>query len=94
MNIDLIPSRDGLIGFARILIDNTIHLGCIGIHKKLNDDGYRLTYPEKSGRQVFYPITAEMSAQIEQGIFEKLNDVLKEVKNDRYHSDGDTGNEL
>ena len=94
VNIDLIPNRAGLIGFARVLIDENIFLGCIGIHKKLNDKGYRLTYPEKSGRQVFYPITVEMSALIEKSIFDKLNDVMKDVKSDRYNSNGNTRDEL
>ena len=78
--IDLIPSRDGLIGFAKVLVDDAFCLGCIGIHKKLNKTGYRLTYPEKAGRQVFYPINKETSALIEKTIFNKLNDVMKKVK--------------
>lgn len=91
VNIELIQNRDGLIGFARILIDNSICLGCIGIYKKLNKKGYRLTYPEKSGRQVFYPINIEMTREIEQSVFNKLSDVLKKVKYDRYGCDDDTG---
>ncbi len=90
VKIDLIPNRDGLVGFARILIDGSICFGCIGIYKKLNKDGYRLTYPEKSGRLVFYPINIEMTRQIEQSIFDKLNDVLKKVNYDRYCSDDNT----
>lgn len=90
VNIDLIPSKDVLIGFARILINNSICLGCIGIYKRLNKKGYHLTYPEKSGKQVFYPINIEMTRQIEQSVFGKLNDVLKRVKYDRYCSDDNT----
>lgn len=94
VKIDLIKNREGLIGFARLLLENDVFLGCIGIHKKLDGSGYRLTYPEKSGRQVFYPINAKMSALIEKSIFDKLNDVMKDVKSDRYNSNGNTRDEL
>jgi stage V sporulation protein G len=83
-NIDFIKPIDGLIGFASVVIDNDIYLSSIAIHKRLNVDGYRLTYPEKSGRSVFYPINKQASHKIEQAIFEKLKNVMSRLKHDRY----------
>lgn len=85
VSIDFIKSRDGLIGFANVVFDNRIFLGCIGIHKKLAG-GYRITYPTKAERHLFHPISAEAGQAIETAIFEKLKDVMKKLNNDRYNS--------
>ncbi|MBI1328205.1 MAG: hypothetical protein GC136_11290 [Alphaproteobacteria bacterium] len=80
VQITLIKPKDGLIGFASLVIGQALFLGGIGIHRKLNGSGYRLTYPtRRSGEQnfnVFHPITREAGQAIEQAIFEKLNDVM------------------
>ena len=86
VNIDIIKPNNGLIGFASLLIGNDIFLSSIAIHKRLNSDGYRLTYPKKGNRDLFYPINKHASKAIEQAIFEKLKDVMSNVKNDRYNN--------
>ena len=87
VNISFIKNRDGLIGFASLVINDQLYLSSIGIHKKLNDTGYRLTYPNKfignSPINIFHPINREASNAIEEGIFNKLNEVMK---NDRHSS--------
>ena len=85
IQISLIKQTDGLIGFASLVIDNQIYLSSIGIHKKLSSAGYRLTYPKKNGFDLFYPITAQASQFIETAIFEKLEDVMKKARDDRYN---------
>ncbi|CCZ30531.1 putative uncharacterized protein [Proteobacteria bacterium CAG:495] len=85
VNIDFIKPRDGLIGFASITFDNKLFLGCIGIHKKLTG-GYRITYPTKSERHLYHPISNELGRDIENAIFEKLKDVMKKLNDDRYDS--------
>lgn len=95
-NIEFIKSTNGLIGFASLIIDDFLFLSSIAIHKKLSDDGYRLTYPTKQkGDQnfnVYYPINKTASKTIEQAIFEKLKDVMnKATTNDRYNSTNNKG---
>ena len=79
VSIDLIKPTNGLIGFASLVINNEIFLSSIGIHKKLDGSGYRLTYPSKGTYSIYYPITKITGKAIETAIFNKLNDVMKKV---------------
>ncbi len=81
VQIEFIKPNNGMIGFASILINDSIFLSSIAIHKKLNAEGYRITYPSKGKFSIFYPINKEVSKQIEEAIFEKLNDVMIKSKN-------------
>lgn len=87
VKISIIKNKDGLIGFASLVINDQLYLSSIGIHKKLSDSGYRLTYPNKyvgdTPLNIFHPINREMSQAIEEAIFNKLSEVMK---NDRYNS--------
>ena len=91
IKIQLIRPNDGLIGFASIVINECLYLGCIGIHRKLAG-GHRLTFPKKDGFDICYPINQRTSQMIETAIFEKLESVMKRTENDRYnrneYSDG------
>ena len=84
VNISLIKPKDGLIGFASIVVDDSLYLGSIGIHQKLNG-GFRITYPTKnSGIQknnIFHPINGVSGKAIENAILNKLNDVMNKVNN-------------
>lgn len=75
VKIEFIKPFDGIIGFASLLLDNNICLTSIAIHKKLHDEGYRLTYPSKGKFSIFYPINKEFSYQIEQAVFKKLDEI-------------------
>lgn len=79
IQIDLIKPQDGLIGFASLVIDQNLYLGSIGIHKKIDGSGYRLTYPSKGKYTIFHPINRETGQAVENAIFEKLKDVMKKV---------------
>lgn len=76
VDIQLVKPSNGLIGFASLVIDESIYLGSIGVFKKLNESGYRITYPtKKSGDKdfnLYHPITKEASLSIEQAIFNQL----------------------
>jgi DNA-binding cell septation regulator SpoVG len=78
VQIEFINPSNGMIAFASIVINDSIYLSSIAIHKKLNTEGYRITYPNKGKGQfsIFYPINKEVSKQIEEAIFNKLNDVM------------------
>lgn len=82
VQIELIKPNNGLIGFASLVIDDNFYLSSIAIHKKLNADGYRLTYPNKGQFTIFYPINKQTSSQVESAVFGKLKDVMKKVIKD------------
>lgn len=85
IQINLIKPKDGLIGFATLILNDDFYLSGIGIHRKLTGGGYRLTYPtRKSGNrdfEIFHPINRNAGQQIEAAIFTRLNDVLKTLEN-------------
>lgn len=84
VSVTHIKPKDGLIGFASLVIENALYISGIGIHQKLDGSGYRLTYPtRKSSAQdfdIFHPINRTAGKEIENAIFEKLNDVLNKAK--------------
>jgi hypothetical protein len=71
--------KDGLIAFASLVINGDVYLSSIGIHKKLDGSGYRITYPSKGSHSVFYPINRMAGQAIEEAIFKKLKEVMKKV---------------
>ncbi|PZP53572.1 MAG: hypothetical protein DI586_10860 [Micavibrio aeruginosavorus] len=94
IQINLIKPKEGLIGFAALVINDDLYLSGIGIHQKLIGDGYRITYPtRKSGHRdfaIFHPINRKAGQQIETAIFDRLNDVLKTLeKNNAGYSRAD-----
>ena len=83
VQINLIKPQGGLIGFAALVITDDLYLSGIGIHKKLDGTGYRLTYPSrKSGShnfEIFHPINRMAGQQIEAAVFYRLKDVLNKL---------------
>lgn len=88
VNIILIKPRNGLIGLASLVINDALFLSSIGIHQKLNGNGYRLTYPTKktgtNDMDIFHPINRETGKALEDAIFNKLNDVMSRLDNAGY----------
>lgn len=91
--IQIIPikPRDGLVGFASVVFDGQLYLSSIGIHKKLNSDGYRLTYPTKRvgdrDINIYHPINRQTSKIIEKAILIKAKEIFEKSNEnyDRYH---------
>jgi len=81
--IQIIPvkPRDGLVGFASVVVDNALYLGSIGVYTRLNGAGYRITYPTKKigekSINIYHPINLETSRAIEQAILEKVQDIMQ-----------------
>lgn len=75
-----IKPRDGLIAFASVVIGNSLYLGSIGIHKRLDGSGYRITYPTKKvadkSMNIYHPIDRETSRLIEEAILKKAEEIL------------------
>jgi stage V sporulation protein G len=76
-----VKPKNGLIGFANIVVDDCLFLGSIGIHKKLNQNGYRITYPSKKvsecNLQIFHPIRKQISEAIEKSIINKAKQIFE-----------------
>lgn len=81
VQIEFIAPREGLIAFATIAINDCLKLSSIAVHKKLNTEGYRITYPSKGKFNIFHPINKEASDAIEEAIFSKLKNVINEGSN-------------
>jgi stage V sporulation protein G len=69
------------VGFASVVLNNDFYLGSIGIHKKIDGSGYRITYPTKQigdrSINIYHPINAEASKSIEEAIISKAEQILK-----------------
>lgn len=89
VKIEIVKPNNGLIGFASVVINDSIYLGSIAVYKKLNAQGYRILYPKKGDFDIFHPITKEASNLIEEAIFNKLEDVMSKVY-DRYDNDNNS----
>lgn len=64
VQIEFIKPNNGLIRFASPVINNSTYVSSIAIHRKLNTEGYRLTYPSKGKFPVFHPINRDTSFAI------------------------------
>jgi len=81
--IQIIPikPKDGLVAFGSVVLDENIYLGSIGIHKKRDGSGFRITYPTKKiGNKdinIYHPINQEASRIIEEAIIDKASKILE-----------------
>lgn len=72
--VQIIPVKpaSGLVAFASCVVDGQLFLGSLGIHKKLDGSGYRVTYPTKKigNRQIniYHPLNKEAGIAIEEAI--------------------------
>ena len=82
IQIKVIKPRDGLLGFASFILNETLYLSSIGIFSRINGSGYRITYPTKkvgdTDLQIFHPISKQLSLEIEQTIISKAKEVFDE----------------
>ncbi|MFA6096859.1 MAG: septation protein SpoVG family protein [Candidatus Paceibacterota bacterium] len=80
--IQILPIKpnNGLMAFASVVIDNCLYLGSIGVYKRLDGNGYRITYPTKKvgdkNINIYHPINKEMSKAIEKAIIERVEKLL------------------
>lgn len=80
-----IHSKDNLIGFISIVINNSYLFSGIAVYTKADRSGYRITYPtkitEKMKYEYHHPITKETSIYFEEEITKEVKkqiDILKE----------------
>ena len=78
-----IKANNGLVAFASCVLDGNIYLGSIGVHKRLDGGGYRLTYPTKKVADkdfhIFHPINRQASQEIEEAIILKVEEIINEM---------------
>ena len=80
--IQIIPikPREGLIAFASIVVENSLYLGSLGVHTRLDGSGYRITYPTKKignrNINIYHPINKETSKEIEEAIISEAEKIL------------------
>ena len=93
VDIVFVKPKDGMIGFASLVVDNQLYLSGIAIHRKLVGSGYRLTYPTRKVGEaqfsLFHPIRKPIGLAIERAIFDKLKNVMR--KRDAGHDCFDIG---
>src|SRR4051812_33061111 len=80
IQITPIKPNNGLVAIASVVIEDSLYLGSIGVHTKLNGSGFRITYPTKNlnGKNfnVFHPINRKVALDIEQAIVARAEEVL------------------
>ena len=80
IQITPIKPKDGLVGFASVVLENSLYLGFIGVYTRLDGTGYRLTYPTKKigdkSINIYHPINKETGKAIELAVFKKLKEIF------------------
>ncbi|MGC1878875.1 MAG: septation protein SpoVG family protein [Rhabdochlamydiaceae bacterium] len=80
--VEIVPIKphEGLLAFASIEIDDLLYIGSIGVHKRRDGKGYRITFPTRKVGDyqlaVCHPITPGLSKEIESAITSKAEEVL------------------
>ena len=81
INIKLVKPKEGLVGFASFVIDDSVYCSLVSIHTRIRG-GYRLVYPTKivGNRcfEVFHPISLQAGMQIEQAVVAKYRTLVSE----------------
>ena len=80
VQITPIKPKDGLVGFASVVLENSLYLGSIGVYTRIDGSGYRITYPTKkigdNSINIYHPINKEASKAIERAVFKKLKEIF------------------
>lgn len=80
--VELLPIKpqNGLMAFANVEINNQFYISSIGVHRRRNGMGYRITYPtRKVGEQnfsIFHRTEPSLSKEIEKAICNKAEEIL------------------
>jgi stage V sporulation protein G len=74
--------NNGLLGFAKCVIDDDLYLGSIAIYSKLDGTGYRLKFPNKKVGDnminLYHPINKDFAKQLEDAIVDKYKEIIKD----------------
>lgn len=76
-NIEIVPIKphQGLIAIVHLEFEDSLYLGSIGLHRRMDGLGYRITYPTKKVGErniaIFHPTSKVLSKEIETAILQK-----------------------
>lgn len=82
--VEILPIKpqNGLMAFATIELDDQLYINSIGVHRKRDGSGYRITYPNrKIGEQsitICHPMKPELSKMIENAISRKVIELFQD----------------
>lgn len=86
VNIVPVKAVDGLVAFASCVVNGQLYLGSLGVHRRLDGSGYRITYPTKRlGRRelnYYHPLNKQTGNAIEQAIVAKCNELFERSDDD------------
>ncbi|MCA9341552.1 septation protein SpoVG family protein [Candidatus Saccharibacteria bacterium] len=86
VNIVPVKAIDGLVAFASCVVNGQLYLGSLGVRRRLDGSGYRITYPTKRiGSQelnYFHPLNRQTGNAIEQAIAAKCNELFERSDED------------
>ncbi len=80
VRIKKVPPKNGLVGFASVVIDDWLYLGNIAIFTRLDKESdLRLVFPQKQLKNgsisIFYPLASEKYFALEQAVQKKFNEL-------------------
>lgn len=81
-SVEIVPvvANKGLVAFANVLTGDGLFLNSIGIYRRYDGNGFRLTYPTKKKGEdfcyVFHPTHKELSKKLEAAIFSRAERIL------------------
>jgi len=83
--IQIIPvkPREGLVAFCSFVLNGSFYCGDIRIFTKLDEPGYRLSYPFKilgtTGRKIYicHPLNSETEKSISDQVITKYEELLE-----------------
>lgn len=90
VNVIPVKPTNGLVAFASCVVDGQLYIGSLGVHRRLDGTGYRITYPTKKigSRQLnyYHPVTKEVGKLIERAIIAKCVELFEksDEQNGRY----------
>jgi DNA-binding cell septation regulator SpoVG len=86
VNVAPIKATDGLVAFASCVINGQLFIGSMGVHRRLDGSGYRITYPTKKmgSREMnyFHPLSKEAGSLIEAAICNKCVELFERSDED------------
>lgn len=81
IQIITIKPKNGLIAFASCVIDKQLYISSIGVHRRLDGMGYRITYPSmlvgSKRMDYFHPITKQAGKAIEEAVVKKCEKLFE-----------------
>lgn len=84
-DVQIIPikPKDGLVGFASFIFNDSFYFGSIGIYTR-PQGGFRLSYPTRKisnqNISIFHPINKDVASLIDQAIIGKFEEVFDASK--------------